>query len=333
MSDPLTTVIEGLATVGQASDPLAWLVLAAFLAASLLEAHDRDLARPVAVGAWVLFGLFWFSLIHHFAFVQKSFIEGVGTVVAVPACLSAAALLWRGRDSLFVLTRSVAVMGALLLPFEAVPFLRRVLIETVTVQTEFLINLLGFDPAVLSGTTVDGRPIGAKEHPYRSTFLFRTEGGAPITLTIKLACTGLGSIAIFAGLIAAVDAPFRRKLRAFAVSVPVIYGLNLVRNVFITVAFGTQAMHLFPDAVMAAFAVDNPVMVSYYVADRVIAQTLSVVVLVGITWLVVRQLPETLRVVEDALYVLTRREYDLGAALDVDRGTVRADGGSRVDED
>ena len=325
MPDPLTTGIELLAALGEASDPLAWVVVAVFLAAAVLEADDRPWARHVAVGAWVLFGVFWLTLIHHFAFVQKSLVEGVLTVVAVPACLSAGALLWRGRDSLFVLTRSVAVMGLIVLPFEAVPFLRRTLIETVTAQTELLINLLGYHPEVVAGTTIEGWGIPAKEYPYHSTFLFYSESGDPLTLTIKLACTGLGSIAIFAGLIAAVDAPLSRKLRAFAVSVPVIYGLNLVRNVFIAVGFGTQQLHVFPDLVMTLFAVESRVMVSYYVADRMIAQTLSVFVLVGITWLVVRQLPEVLTVVEDALYVLTRTEYDLEGAMGAPE--VRADGG------
>jgi hypothetical protein len=75
-------------------------------------------------------------------------------------------------------------------------------------------------------------------------------------------------------------------------------------------------------------------MVSYFLADRVLAQSLSVLALVAITWLVVRELPEVLTVVEDILYVLTGSEYDLGAALEVgddesvpEPAVVRADGG------
>jgi hypothetical protein len=48
-----------------------------------------------------------------------------------------------------------------------------------------------------------------------------------------------------AGLIAAVRAPLRRKLRALAVSLPVIYGLNLLRNVFISIGFGEQLFQIF----------------------------------------------------------------------------------------
>ncbi len=322
-------VLAGLAALGRLSDPLAWTVVAVFLAGALVEAYDRRSARPVAVLGWVLFGAFWLTLLHHFAIVQKSIVEGVGAAVAVPACLSVAVLLARGRDSLFVLTRSVAVMGLIFLPFEALAVLRRPLIEAVTAHTAFLIDLLGVDYTVVGGLEHDGLGIPAKSRPYNSTFVFYHEGH-PLFYTVVIACTGVGSMAVIGGLIAAVGAPLDRKLRAFAASIPVIYALNLVRNVFIAVGFGTQRFHVFPELVMTAFADDTAVMVSYYVADRVIAQSMSVVALVGITWVVVHQLPELLTVVEDVLYVLTRREYDLKGALNLQ--TVRADGSGDASE-
>ncbi|MFB6205961.1 MAG: archaeosortase A [Haloglomus sp.] len=351
MTGPVEAVLSALAALGGLSDPLAWLVVVAFVGGSLLELRAREHARYVLAGAWLLFGLFWLTLVHHFAVEQKSLIEGVGSLAAVPLSVYVGALLYRGRDSLFVLSRAVAGMGAVFMPFEALAVLRRPLIETVTRQTEVLMTVLGYDPAVLTWSEATQR-IAARYDwstartrafrdaqayaDYRNTFFFLYGGDYPITYTIRLACTGLGSMAIFAGLIAAVRAPFRRKARALAVSVPVIYALNLVRNVFIGLAFGQQRMQLFVPRVMDLFGTTDSRMVSYYLADRVIAQSLSVVALVAITWLVVRELPEVLAVVEDVLYVLTGNEYDLGAALDVgaeepapdsDPATVRADGG------
>jgi len=72
----------------------------------------------------------------------------------------------------------------------------------------------------------------------------------------------------------------------------------------------------------------DPALVSYYVADRILAQTGSVLALVAVTYLVVRELPEVLDVVEDVLFVVTSSEWDLREALDrpgSDRA-VRADG-------
>jgi archaeosortase A (PGF-CTERM-specific) len=205
----------------------------------------------------------------------------------------------------------VALTGLVYQPAVAIPFVRQGLIEIVTDQTAWLLTLLGRTPEVVSGLYVDGLRIAEKTYPYESTFVFRGTD-RPITYTIAMACTGIGSMAVFLGLIGAVSAPWRRKARALAVSLPVIFALNLVRNVF-----GEQLFHIFPGIIMSLFGLAEPLLVSYIVADRIIAQGLSVVALVAITWLVVREVPEVLVLVEDALFVLTGREYDLVAALGV----------------
>ncbi|WP_424018280.1 archaeosortase A [Halorientalis pallida] len=320
----IETVLGVLEWFTQWSDPLAWLVVATFAAGALLDWYDlhRDLARTVTVAAWGLFAFFWFTQIYHFAFVQKSIVEGIGTLIAVPGCLYVAVLLRRGRDSLFVLSRAIAVMGAVFLPFEAILVLQEVLIEMVTRQTEFLMSLLGYQPEVVLGSAID-----SSHESFRNTFVFHPEPGYRITYTIIIACTGIGSMAIFVGLIAAVRAPLRRKLRALAVSIPVIYALNLVRNVFIGLSFGNMKMQLVPELTASVFAFDlaaDPGLVSYYWADRILAQTGSVLALVVITWLVVRELPEVLIVIEDLLYMATGSEYDLQGALGA--APVRADG-------
>ncbi|WP_459191981.1 archaeosortase A [Halosimplex sp. J119] len=334
-------VLAGLEWATQFSDPLAWLVLAAFLVTAVLEWRGkRELARYAGVVGWALFGIFWLSLIYHFAFVQKSVIEGVGALVAVPASFYVGYLLWEGRDSLFVLSRAVVVMGAIFFPFESIPFLRQFLVEVVAGQTDALISLLGSNPELVQGqeavvngervVTYDGLIIGEKAHLYKNTFVF-TPGDHTIFYSIIIACTGIGSMAIFGGLIAAVDAPIRRKLRAFAVSIPVIYTLNLGRNVMIAIGFGEQRFHVFPDLIMAVFSLEDPYRVSYIVIDRIVAQSLSVIALVGITYLVVRELPEILTIIEDLLFVVTGTEYDLGTALDV--SPVAADGGTGTESD
>lgn len=343
MADP----VGSLAALHDAvAVPLAWAVIVAFTAGSLLELRASERARAVLVGSWGLFAVFWAVQAPHFAFTQRSIIEGVGAVVAVPASLYVGYLLWTGRDSLFVLSRAVAAMGLVFIPFQAVPALQGWLVEVVARQTAAGIRLVGVDPTLVpwpEAAERTGEALGKsdawiaeyadKHAAYRNTFYF-THEGHPITYTILVACTGIGSIAIFAGLIAAVRAPLRRKLRAAAVSIPVIYALNVVRNVFIAVSFGRQRAHVAPELVMGLFGTADPRMVSYYVADRIVAQSLSVLVLVAITYLVLRELPEVTVVVEDLLYVATGTEYDVQGALDVDvpdaeagGEPVRADGG------
>jgi archaeosortase A (PGF-CTERM-specific) len=302
---------------GPLSDAFAWVVILTFAAGTLSVDRNDRLARVLTVAAWVGFAAFWLQLVPHFAFVHKSYVEGILSVAAVPASLYTGYLLWGGRDSLFVLSRSVAAMGLLYLPFETIPAVtllglslpapRGVLMESVAAQTGYLVNAFGYTPEVIVG-----------EQGYLNTFRF-FDGEHRLTVSVVLACTGLGSIAIFAGLIAAVKAPIRRKLRALAIVVPIIYALNLLRTTFITIVFGKQYMQWFVDEVLLLFGSTDPYMVSFFISDRIISQVLAVVVLVGITYLVVREVPELLTVVEDVLYLVTGDEYDLAAQLDLER--------------
>jgi archaeosortase A (PGF-CTERM-specific) len=301
---------------GPLTDALAWVVVGLFLTGTLLRRGDRRGARATTVAAWAVFALFWGALVPHFAFVQKSFVEGALSLVAVPASLYVGWLLYDGRDSLFVLSTAIAVMGVVYLPFETIPAVtvagvsipapRQVLIAHTTNQTEWAMELLGYTPTLVED-----------DQGYLNTFKFVTDGGHVILFSIILACTGLGSIAIFVGLIAAVDAPLSRKLRAIAVAVPIIYVLNIARTTFIGLMFGKQYMQWFVDEVLFLFGGTDPYKVSFYLSDRVISQVLAVVALVGVTYLVVRELPELLTIVEDVLYIVTREEYDLREALDL----------------
>jgi archaeosortase A (PGF-CTERM-specific) len=119
-------------------------------------------------------------------------------------------------------------------------------------------------------------------------------------------------------LIAAVEAPLSRKLKAAAAAIGVIYVLNIARNVFIAVAFGDQWFQVFVGPITGLVGYSDPGLVSFFIADRVISQGLSLLALAAIAVLVARIVPELIAVLEEAAYVLTRTEVDLGRALPVD---------------
>lgn len=291
-------------------DYLVWFVIVAFVATAALERYHRELARTVGAGAWVLFGVFWGVLFPRFAFEMRSFIEGTLSLVAVPLCVYAGYQLYTGRDSLFVLSRCVAAMGLIYVPFLTIEPLREWLVELVSSQTNAVIHLLGYDPEFTT----------ARQNGYHSAFIFTDDAGHEYYTYLVLACTGIGSMSIFGGLIAAVRAPIRRKLRAFVLAISVIWVLNIVRNVFIAVAFGNQWFQLFVGPVTSLTGYSDPRMVSFFIADRVLSQLLAMGALVLILWMVVRDLPELLTVIEDVVYLVSGREYDL-------RDRVRTDGG------
>lgn len=77
---------------------------------------------------------------------------------------------------------------------------------------------------------------------------------------------------------------------------------------------------------MVLFGTSDPSLVSYLLADGVIAQSLLVVVIVAVFWLVKRELPELGVLVEDTLYLVTGMEYDAEELLP--HGRVRANAGT-----
>lgn len=303
--------------VGPLTDAYALFVIAIFLAGATLDVTGRrEMAKLVTIGAWVAFAGFWAVLVPHLLFDQLSFVQGILSLVAVPASVYVGYLLYQGRDSLLTLSRGVAIMGLVYLPFHAFETLTRPLIWSVVIQVEFVLSSLGYEP-----TLIEGYQIG-ENLELANAFLF-IQGDVAYSTEVVLACTGLGSIAIFAGLVAAVDAPNRRRLKALAIAVPIIFALNTVRVTFITLAHGFQWFRI--DAingpVMLLFGTSNVNRVSYLVADRIIAQSMSVVALVVIALLVVRVLPELFEVFEDVLFVVTGNEYDLADAFDSDATT------------
>lgn len=111
------------------------------------------------------------------------------------------------------------------------------------------------------------------------------------TVEIILACTAIESIALFMGLIGAVRAPLSRLAMAFIVSVPVIYILNLIRDIFVVVAYGEQW-----------FGAD-----SFIIAHNYIAKAGSGIALFIISYAVLRILPELFGMI-DGLWVILSKE-------------------------
>lgn len=293
------------------SDPLAWIAIGGFFIAMVAEYTDRrDLAVPIAAGAWVAFGAFWLSMFPYFYFDFQSPLESVLSLAAVPLCTYAGYLLFRGRESLLVLSKAVGIMGLIYLPAMMYEPFTRLLIETVAVQTHMGMELVGYSPGIEEGA-----------NGYQSRFAF--DG---YSTYIVLACTGIGSISIFGGLIAATSAPWRRKLLGIAVATGIIWILNLARNVFVGLA---APLRWFDYPILESITValtGGGVRTSFFVSHHLIGQTGAVFALIGIALIVMRFVPEVLEVLEEALFVATGSEWNLSEALD--GRPVRADGGS-----
>lgn len=293
--------------VSALTDTLAWVVIAAFGTSAILQADYRQYSRYAAVAAWTLFAAFWGLLAPYYFFEHLSVIEGALSAVAVPACLYTAYLVGSGKRQLETLTRSIAIMGLLFLPFQTIEPARQFAIETVAQQAEWLMAQFGYYPPVVAG-----------DHGYMAKFVFTGESvtgepGHRYTTTVLMACTGIGSMSIVGGLALAVKAPLKRRMQALALALPVIYGLNVIRVVFIAIAHGEQWFRggVYRTLAFAIFPTNDGNMVSYLFADRMLAQSASVVALVVLTFALLRIVPELGGVVEDVAYIATGNEYEI----------------------
>jgi archaeosortase A (PGF-CTERM-specific) len=103
-------------------------------------------------------------------------------------------------------------------------------------------------------------------------------------IEIILACTAIQSMVLFTGLAFGVSAPRNRQLKAFLVSVPTIYVLNVVRNVFVTAAYFGEWF--------------GPPLQSFAIGHGVIARIFVMVSLIAVAYAVFVILPEALDVIE-----------------------------------
>ncbi len=258
-----------------------WTALGLFVIASLVPRNKKPSFLVGALG-WAFFTVYWA--------IEPTYYIGIGdfynailTFLTGIFCIFIAffnANAYRSKmskkesETLYTITCAAAIGGIFYFSFAEIFMLNVALIGAVTSQTVWILNVLGI-PATFSG-----------EHIFVNH----------CDIEIILACTGIESMALFAGVVGAVEAPIRRRVKAFMASVPVIYVLNLIRNVFVVIAAG---YHWF-----------GPVDRSFYIAHHIIAKIGSTIALFIIAYAVLRILPELVDVIAD----VARMFKNLGGA-------------------
>ncbi len=255
-------------------DILLWISLFVLIAGAILP---RKYGYKVAAAGWVLFGLRWGLSTPGFFFVEHNIMYTVLCILSVPLTLYAAFLMIKDqRESLMVITKSVAISSIFYFPFAYFPWLGDWIMGVTAMITVSVLHALG-ENAVLNGNII--------------TF----KGQA---VEIILACTAIQSMAIFVGVVGCIKASWDRIAKAFLISVPVIYLLNIVRNVFVISAYGNQWFQIMPDTIVS-WTGEPAGYASFFWAHNVFAETGSLIALVVISYAVISLLPETLVYLQD----------------------------------
>lgn len=184
----------------------------------------------------------------------------------------------REEDSLYTLTKIALISAVFYFPFAEITVLGDSLIFITAKITTIVLNIFNLGVYMVPPSCI---------YTTDSSFhaIYRLQ-----PITIILACTAIQGMVIFIGLIFGVKAPIRRKLKAFFVSVPVIYVLNIARDVFVSAAYFE---HWF-----------GPPLDSFFIAHNVIARIFALLALIAIAYAVFKILPEALDFVEDFIAAL-----------------------------
>ena len=223
--------------------------------AFLIPGRHRKYA---AILGWTCIIIFLFAQLDFF-FSENNFLYPLMAALSVPFLFITAKYLLLEDDRVMHLSRAAAVAFIIYAPFEFVPLLGNWLIGAVVGQIVWLFDLLHFSVSLTDWNIIARNSL-------------RVE--------IILGCTGIQSIAIMLGVAAAVPTSLRQKVYAFLIIAPTIYFLNLLRNVFVIMAYTEQWFPYYP-----AIASNGEIgYESFFWAHNVIAELLALVCLVIIAY-------------------------------------------------
>jgi len=223
--------------------------------AFLVPGHHRKYA---AITGWTFIILFLFAELPYY-FSINNFLYPVIAALSVPFLYLTVKYLLIDDYRLMQLSRAAAVAFLIYAPFEYLPVLGNWLIDIVVGQVVWLLNAFHY-------------PVSLADWNIIIRNGFRVE--------IILACTGIQSIAIMLGVAAAVPTTLRQKVCAFVLIVPTIYILNLLRNVFVIIAYTEQVFPYLPD-----IASNGEIgYESFFWAHNVIAELVALIILVLIAY-------------------------------------------------
>jgi archaeosortase A (PGF-CTERM-specific) len=242
-----------------------WLVpYSLWISLFLLLVSAQTKRSLIAVPGWAIFGFFWLGQPGHYLGSEDYFNAALAVTAALLSFYMAWIVLRRGFSSQACAWASyaAAVCGIVYFPFAEIEPLRTALIGFTTLITAETLQFFSV-PVVMESWNImalNGQSV-----------------------EIILACTAIESIALFAGVILSLQVPFGRKLTALAFSIIAIYGLNIVRNGFVLMAYGWNW-----------FGSD-----SFNIAHNVIAKAGSTIALLAISYFVFLILPELLSIIDE----------------------------------
>ncbi len=260
-----------------------WMIFISFLI-SLINSKYKILFENIG-----LFITFIASLLfsYYAFFYQQSIIQGFIAVITSGIIVLLSYMLITNTLQIRQTKIFITISSGILLLAYTITIIQSVLIYNVANETQFLLNIIGYNTVLESGS----------EGIY---IVFDNE----LRTEIVMACTGIGSIALFTGFISAIDTiDVKTKLLYITLSSVAIYLLNLIRNLFIAGAYGGQWFHIQPELIEYIFGQGDD-WVSFYIADRIIAQFTSVIIMIIFALLIINLIDNNTKLIEEWISII-----------------------------
>lgn len=261
---------------------LPFIAIALFLLALLFSRKESDgvfysswFGKLVGALGWVSFACYcYFETLR--CLLLEDYVRTSFALIFLAFSLFLAFLLMttsekRDADLVLTITKVALITAVFYFPFSEFALLGDLLIFVTAKLSVMMLNLLNVGVYMVPPSSI-----------YSTSSSFH-EVYKPIE--IILACTAIQSMALFTGVVFGVTAPIGRKLKAFCVSVPVIYGLNILRNALVGAAYFEQWF--------------GAPLHSFFIAHEVLARIGSMIALIAIAYAVFVILPEALDLIED----------------------------------
>lgn len=228
----------------------------------LIGEHFEKLSYKHYIGAYTTLGIGTAILTPFLINQLESPVYFLGILFSITACFSIAYILYKTKTTFNLFkefTPAVIIFAAIYGAGMYIAPIRRILIEVVAKQTNWLLGFLGYDTVLREGP----------KFGYMSEIVYQTPNLTYITY-IDIACTGIGAFAVVCGIYMLLDFDNLQLSLAMILSAIIIYILNLIRNVFVATAFFNGWFKMVPLP-----ATTDPNLVSFTVAETYIAQTAS----------------------------------------------------------
>ncbi len=242
-------------------------------AISLLIGYLKDYKKHTfRILGFILLGTFWITMAPYYIGIRDYFnlvlVIGGLPVFVYFAYHEYLSKKWNeDLEEMKFLAGSASIATLIYFGVQRIPILAGILIKIVAEKTAWLLSLLGYE-FYAGAIDFGGNPLW-----YRTSAEFIRVPIEGSNINIILACTGLQAIAAAAAFIWCTKADKNRKTKSFLTLVPVIYVVNLLRNVLV--------IYLTAEGIT-----------SFKVAHNQIAKTLSVVVLIILMIIVFEIMPE-----------------------------------------